>query len=137
MPRENGSFSLIFLAFLAKFKSWEIETKLQEKSALKNWPCLCFAPRVWMLLDLKSDLWSGPILAVLMHSLLRSLAECYLQTKRNENRTWSQVRFEVILGRKLKEKSERRKRLCRKLQSLMVCRSSRDLDESDKFHILY
>ena len=33
------------MAFLAKFKSWEIETKLQKKST-----CFCFAPRVWVLL---------------------------------------------------------------------------------------
>ena len=32
------------------------------------------------------------------------------------------------------DKLGKRKRLCRHLQTPLICRSSRDLDESDKFH---
>ena len=92
-----------FWHFKPNLKSWEIETKLQKKST-----CFCSEPRVcnWVLLDFKQPVIRPNLSSSHTFSLTKS--RWMLFTKRNENRAWSQVRFEVILGRKLRCQQSRR-----------------------------
>ena len=56
--------------------------------------------RRWSSCAMK-NLRSGPIWAVLIHSLLRALPAGMLFSKRNENRAWSQVIYDMKVKRNL------------------------------------